>query len=333
MEKGVLLINVGSPDSAEEKDVKKYLREFLMNPLVLDYPPLFRKSLVELYLLPKRIPKLKEGYKKIWWTDGSPLNVISNRLKTKLHQKTKIPIALGMQYGNPSIFSAIQELQNQGVNEILVLPMYPQYTLSTIWSAADKAMQIQSKHFKDVKLTFLNSFYKHPDYIRVLADRINGKLPAEYDKLLFSYQGIPQRHDRKASRKAKQYKNAEFETYRNQCLETTELVRQELGLSQEKIDVSFQSRMEMDTWIKPYTDEILKNYPAKGVKKVVVVCPSYLTDGIETLYEISEIEKENFTSHGGTYFGYIKGLNYNEEWAKVLTKWIKGWELKETENV
>lgn len=333
MKKGVLLINMGSPDSPQEEDVKRYLREFLMDPLVLDYPYLFRKTLVELFILPKRTSKSAAAYKKIWWTEGSPLVVISKRLQKKLFQKTQIPIALGMRYGNPSIHSAIKELHGQGVKEILVLPLYPQYTLSTIWSAADKAMQIQKKHFKDIKLTFLNSFYKHPDYIRVLADRINGKLPAEYDKLLFSYHGIPERHDRKATRKAKQYKNSQFETYRNQCIETTELVRQELGLPEGKLDVAFQSRMEMDSWIKPYTDDTLKNYPKEGVKKVVVISPSFVADCLETLYEVSEQGKEIFDSNGGEYFGYIKCLNDNEEWVKVLTKWIKGWELKDIEIV
>jgi len=333
MEKGVLLINSGSPDSKEVEDVKIFLREYLMDPLVQDYPYFIRKLKTELHILPHRAKSDSEAYKKIWWTEGSPLEVISKRLQKKLVQKTQLPIALGMRYGNPSIQSAIQELQEQGVNEVLVLPLYPQYTMSSTWTAADKAMQLQKKYFKDVKLTFLNSFYKHPDYIAALVDRINGKLPAEYDKLLFSYQGIPERHDRKATEKARQYKNAQFETYRNQCLETTELVRKELGLPEDKIEVSFQSRMANNSWIKPHTHEVLKNYPNQGVKKVVVVSPSFVSDCLETLDEISNQGDKIFKSNEGEYFGYIKCLNDNEEWAKVLTKWIKGWQFKDTEIV
>ena len=333
MEKGVLLINSGSPDSNEVEDVKVFLREYFMDPLVLDDPYFLRKMKVEFTILPQRAKIEAEAYKKIGWTEGSPLLVISKRLQKKLIQSTQIPIALGMRYGNPSIQSALQELKDQGVREVLVLPLFPQYTMSTTWTAADKTIQIQSKLFKDLKLTFLNSFYKHPNYIAALVDRINGKLPAEYDKLLFSYQGIPESHERTATQKAKQYKNTQFETYRNQCLETTELVRKELGLPEDKIDVSFQSRMRAKSWIKPYTHEVLKNYPNQGVKKIVVVSPSFVTDGLETLDETSNQGEKIFKSNGGEYFGYIKCLNDNEEWTKVLTQWIKGWQFKDTEIV
>src|SRR5690606_11931269 len=271
MKKGVLLINLGSPDSTDVQDVRKYLREFLMDPLVIDSPYLIRKLVVELAILPKRPADSAEAYKKIWWKEGSPLIVLSKRLQEKLGEKSEIPVALGMRYQNPSIKSAMQELYDQGVREVLVIPLYPQYTMSSTETVVLKTNELQKKFFKDLNLTFLNSFYNRPDYIKVLADRIREQLPENFDKLLFSYHGIPERHDKKAVEKSKKFPELKIKTYRDQCYETTELVRNELNLPDEKMTVSFQSRLGKDPWIKPYTDFVLKDFPAEGVKNIAVV--------------------------------------------------------------
>ncbi|HLV24347.1 MAG TPA: ferrochelatase [Moheibacter sp.] len=326
MKKGVLLINLGSPDSTDVQDVRKYLREFLMDPLVIDSPYLIRKLVVELAILPKRPADSAEAYKKIWWKEGSPLIVLSKRLQEKLGEKSEIPVALGMRYQNPSIKSAMQELYDQGVREVLVIPLYPQYTMSSTETVVLKTNELQKKFFKDLNLTFLNSFYNRPDYIKVLADRIREQLPENFDKLLFSYHGIPERHDKKAVEKSKKFPELKIKTYRDQCYETTELVRNELNLPDEKVTVSFQSRLGKDPWIKPYTDFVLKDFPAEGVKNIAVVAPAFVSDCLETLEEIAMGYEELFMESGGENYTYLECLNDSDAWVEVLLKWINGWE-------
>lgn len=325
MKKGVLLINLGSPDSTEVEDVRTYLREFLMDALVIDSPWLVRKAVVELAILPKRPVHSAEAYKKIWWNEGSPLIVISKRLQQKLQQKLSIPVALGMRYKNPSIKAGLHELYEKGVREVLVIPLYPQYTMSSTETVVLKTQEVQKKYFKEMNLTFLNSFYNRPDYIKVLASSIKEKLPESFDKLLFSYHGIPERHERKAIEKGKKHPDLPIKTYRDQCFETTELVRQELDLPEEKIMVSFQSRLGKDPWIKPYTDFVLRDLPKEGVKNIAVVAPAFVSDCLETLEEIEMGGKEIFEENGGKSYSYVPCLNDNEQWINVLEKWIKGW--------
>lgn len=331
MKKGVLLINLGSPDSTDVQDVRKYLREFLMDPLVLDTPYLVRKFVVEFAILPKRPAASAEAYKKIWWEEGSPLITLSKRLQKKLADKTEIPIALGMRYQNPSIQSALQELNDKGVTDVLVIPLYPQYTMSSTETVVLKTNELQKKFFKNMNLTFLNSFYNRPDYIKVLADRIKEQLPGNFDKLLFSYHGIPERHDQKAIAKGRKFPELKIKTYRDQCYETTELVRQELGLPEDKIFVSFQSRLGKDPWIKPYTDFILRDFPAEDVKNLAVVAPAFVSDCLETLEEIAMGGKEIFEENGGEHYTYVACLNDSEPWVNVLLKWIDGWETSKAE--
>ncbi|MDX9704188.1 MAG: ferrochelatase [Weeksellaceae bacterium] len=331
MKKGVLLLNWGAADSSEKEEVKEFLKEVLMDPMVLDFPFLTRKFLADFKIIPQKLNEITEAYKKTEWTEGSPLSVISKRLQKKTQQKTQLPTATGMRYGSPSIQHALYKLASEEVEQILVIPLFPQYTMSSTWTAVDKVMEIQQKKFKNLQLTFLNSFYKHPDYIQALADRIMGKLPSEYDKLVFSYRGIPERHERKASEKAKQYKFTQFETYKNQCITTTELVCKEVGIDSEKVEITFHTPLGKGEWLKPSTMETLENYPKIGIKKVVVISPSHVLDSTETLENISTRGLETFKSAGGDYFGYIKGLNDNEEWAKTLAKWINDWAKREEE--
>lgn len=329
MKKGVLLINLGSPDSTDVPDVKKYLREFLMDPLVLDSSWLVRKLVVELAILPTRPAASAEAYKRIWWDEGSPLIILSKRLQKKIAEKSELPIALGMRYQNPSIQSAMQELHDKGVREVLVIPLYPQYTMSSTETVVVKTNELQKKFFKDMNLTFLNSFYNRPDYIKVLAESIKKQLPEHYDKLLFSYHGIPERHDKKAVEKGKKYPELNIKTYRDQCYETTELVRQEIGLPEEKVFVSFQSRLGKDPWIKPYTDFTLKDFPAEGVKNLAIVAPAFVSDCLETLEEVAMENKEIFEESGGEHYTYLACLNDSDAWVDVLLKWINGWEASQ----
>ena len=325
MSKGILLVNLGSPDSTNVEDVRTYLREFLMDGKVIDSPWLIRKMIVELFILPKRPINSAEAYKKIWTDQGSPLIVYSKILQKKVQEQLEIPVGLAMRYKNPSIEFGIQELYDKGVRDILVVPLYPQYTMSTTETVADKVLEIQKKKFKDVNVQFLKAFYNHPDYIKVLGDSIKEHLPEDFDQLLFSYHGIPERHDKKAIRAAKVSK-LPIETYRNQCFETTQLVAEYLGLPEEKYTTSFQSRLGKDPWIQPYTDQTLEHFPEKGVKKLAVCTPAFVADCLETLEEISMEGKEEFLKAGGEQFSYIPCLNDRQDWINVLVKWLKGWE-------
>ena len=325
MSKGILLVNLGSPDSTNVEDVRTYLREFLMDEKVLDSPWIIRKTIVELFILPKRPEKSAEAYRKIWTKEGSPLIVYSKILRDMVQKQMDIPVVLAMRYKNPSIEAGLQELYDKGVRDILVVPLYPQYTMSSTETVADKVLEIQKKSYKDTKINFLKAFYNHPDYIKVLGDSIKENLPEEYDKILFTYHGIPERHDNKALRAAKISK-LPIETYRNQCFETTRLLTEYLQLPEDKYTTSFQSRLGRDPWIKPYTDYVLEEFPEQGVKNLVVCSPAFVADCLETLEEISMEGQEEFLKAGGEQFTYIPCLNDRQEWVDTLVKWLKGWQ-------
>ncbi|HBX61803.1 ferrochelatase [Empedobacter sp.] len=325
MSKGILLVNLGSPDSTNVEDVRTYLREFLMDKKVLDSPWIIRKTVVELFILPKRPEKSAEAYRKIWTKEGSPLIVYSKILRDMVQKQMDIPVVLAMRYKNPSIEAGLQELYDKGVRDILVVPLYPQYTMSSTETVADKVLEIQKKSYKDTKINFLKAFYNHPDYIKVLGDSIKENLPEEYDKILFTYHGIPERHDNKALRAAKISK-LPIETYRNQCFETTRLLTEYLQLPEDKYTTSFQSRLGRDPWIKPYTDYVLEEFPKQGVKNLVVCSPAFVADCLETLEEISMEGQEEFLKAGGEQFTYIPCLNDRQEWVDTLVKWLKGWQ-------
>lgn len=325
MSKGILLVNLGSPDSTNVEDVRTYLREFLMDKKVLDTPWVIRKTVVEFFILPKRPERSAEAYKKIWTDEGSPLIVYSKILREKVQEQMDIPVGLAMRYKNPSIQKGIQDLYDQGVRDILVVPLYPQYTMSSTETVADKVLEIQKKNFKDTNIQFVKAFYNHPDYIKVLAESIKENLPEDFDKLLFSYHGIPERHDNKALKAAKT-SGLPIETYRNQCFETTRLVTEYLQLSEDKYTTSFQSRLGRDPWIKPYTDHLLEEFPTQGVKNLAVCTPAFVSDCLETLEEISMEGREEFLHAGGEKFTYIPCLNDRQDWIDTLVKWFKGWQ-------
>ena len=325
MSKGILLVNLGSPDSTNVEDVRTYLREFLMDKKVLDSPWIIRKTVVELFILPKRPEKSAEAYRKIWTKEGSPLIVYSKILRDMVQKQMDVPVVLAMRYKNPSIEAGLEELYNKGVRDILIVPLYPQYTMSSTETVADKVLEIQKKKYKDTKINFLKAFYNHPDYIKVLGDSIKEKLPENFDKLLFSYHGIPERHDNKALRAAKVSK-LPIETYRNQCFETTRLVTEYLQLPEDKYTTSFQSRLGRDPWIKPYTDHMLEDFPGQDVKNLAICTPAFVSDCLETLEETSMEGREEFLKAGGEQFTYIPCLNDRQDWVDVLVKWLKGWQ-------
>lgn len=333
MKEAVLIVNLGSPESPEAKDVKPYLREFLMDERVIDVPFLLRKFLIEGIILPTRPKKSAAAYKKIWWEEGSPLIVLSYRFFELLKKEMPLPLALGMRYGNPSIESAISSLQqeNPDLERILLVPLYPHYAMSSFETVVVKAEEVINEKFPHIKMQTLPPFFNNEDYIDALAASMEPYLQEEYDHLLFSYHGIPERHLRKSDPSHAhclsrpdccELANAAHHTcYRHQVFETTKLVAEKLNIPKEKHSVSFQSRLGRDPWLKPYTDFVLEELPEKGKKKLVVACPAFVSDCLETLEEIGMEGKEEYLEAGGESFTLIPCMNENEAWAKAVAKW------------
>lgn len=335
--KGVLLVNLGSPDTTKTKDVKKYLKEFLMDERVIDVPYVLRNLLVKGIILNTRPKKSAKAYKKIWWDEGSPLVVISERFAKKIKSNVKIPVALAMRYGSMSMEKGFEELINQGVSEILLVPLYPHYAMSSYETVTVKAEKIVAKKYPKVMMDILPPFYKNPDYINAMANNIKHHLKGfNYDHILFSYHGIPERHIKKSDPTNNHCKIdgsccernsvAHHTCYRHQCFETTKGIVKELGLKKEMHSNSFQSRLLNDPWLKPYTDFELEKFPKENKKNVAVITPAFVSDCLETLEEIAMEGKEDFLEAGGTDYKHIPCMNDNDDWVQVMTGWIDHWE-------
>ncbi len=338
--KGVLLVNLGSPDSPTAKDVKPYLDEFLMDPRVIDVPRWLRNIIVRGIILQTRPKKSAEAYKKIWWEEGSPLIVISERFSDKVSKQTDIPVALGMRYGSMTIKKALQSLKNKGVDEVLLVPLYPQYAMSSFETVVVKAMEEQQQFFPNMNLTTLPAFYKNPDYIEVLSESIaEGLKDFEYDHVLFSYHGIPERHIRKSDPTKFHCKIdgqccttnsvAHHSCYRHQCFETTRQVKAYLQLPEDKVSISFQSRLPNDPWLKPFTDFEFVRLAKEGKKRLAVITPAFVADCLETLEEIAMEGKHQFEEAGGEAYKHIPCLNDTDAWVGVMAKWISTWQATE----
>ncbi len=338
--KGVLLVNLGSPDSPTPKDVKPYLDEFLMDERVIDVPKWLRVLLVRGIILQTRPKRSAEAYSKIWWEEGSPLIVISERFTEKVKAKTELPVALGMRYGSMSIKKALQELKDKGVDEVLLVPLYPHYAMSSYETVVVKTMEVKKESFPEIKITTLPAFYKNDQYIKVLSDAIaSGLKDIDYDHILFSYHGIPERHIRKSDPTSFHCKIdgsccqtnsvAHHSCYRHQCYDTTERVKAFLNLPDEKVSSSFQSRLAGDPWLKPYTDYEFERLAKEGKKNLAVITPAFVSDCLETLEEIAMEGKEQFQEAGGEEYKHIPCLNYSDPWVELMSEWIEDWNKNE----
>lgn len=325
--KGILLINLGSPKSTSVKDVKEYLDEFLMDERVLDMSWIGRALLVKGIILKTRPKKSAEAYKSIWTDQGSPLIVNSIKLQKKLQEVVDVPVALGMRYAEPSIEKGIQDLIDQGVNQITLFPLYPQYAMSTVETILEKVKSLQQRNFPDIKINVVKPFYNKEIYIESLANSIQENLPENFDQLLFSYHGVPERHIYRTDythtcdlENCRTEKNQHFNEYcyLNHCYETTRLVQEKLGLKDEQVKITFQSRLLKDPWLQPYTDQTLEALPKEGIKKIAICCPAFVSDCLETLEEIAIEGKEEFLHAGGENYHYIPCLNDNDDWVNVV---------------
>ena len=328
--KGLILVNLGSPDSYQVKDVKKYLREFLMDERVLDAPYLVRKMIVEGLVLPFRPAKSAEAYASVWMKDGAPLKVLTDGFKEELQHLVDLPIAIAMRYGHPSpaaALEAIEEMTDE-LEEIWIAPLYPHYAMSSYETALVYVKNEIQKIKPGLRLHILQPFYQEEGYIHSLAQSIQPYLAAEFDHLLFSYHGLPVRHLRKSDPTGSHCYKMEgccdkpspawqF-CYKHQVIQTTKLTASKLGLAPAQFSYSFQSRLGQDEWIKPFTVERLENFPKEGIKKLLVACPAFVADCLETLEEMAIRGKKTFMDAGGESFHLIPCLNASRPWVKTF---------------
>ena len=326
---GILLSNLGTPDAPTKAAVKPYLRQFLSDTRVIEPPPprWIWQIILNAVILNLRPKKSAKAYKTVWDThgEGSPLLSIAKKQKNAIASELeknapgKFIVSLGMSYGNPSMGSALNELESQGCKNIIVLPLYPQYAGASTGSVFD-AVAREFMTWRNVpELRFISSYNKEDLYIEALANSVKEYQAAhgKPDLLLMSYHGIPKRYFDKG------------DNYPCQCCKTTFLLASKLDLKPNEYTMTFQSRLGVAEWMKEYTDKTLKSLPGKGVKSVQVICPGFSADCLETIEEISEENKNYFMESGGEKFGYIPALNDRQDHIDFLTKLLlknaQGW--------
>jgi ferrochelatase len=334
MKRGIILMNLGSPDSTDVKDVRRYLDEFLMDERVIDYPYLFRLLLVKGIIVPFRAPKSAEAYKSIWTNEGSPLIVFTKQLQEALQKQVTEPVEIAMRYGNPAPKQAYDNLLKKihGLEEVVLMPLYPHYAMSSYETAVEFMKEVHRKNKYSFKLTTIAPYYNNEEYIHALAQSIRPYLQNDFDRLLFSYHGVPERHilkgDITGSHCLKSPNCCVVDSpahkycYRHQCLKTTDLVTNELRIPKEKFELSFQSRLGRDKWLTPYTAQRLSELPREGARKLLVACPAFVSDCLETLEEIAGQGKEIFLHAGGESFTMIPCLNTHPLWVNAIAKWV-----------
>ncbi len=335
MERGIILMNLGSPDSTKVKDVKRYLNEFLMDRRVIDYPYVFRLLLVKGIIVPFRAPKSAGAYKSIWTKEGPPLIVLTKQLQKSLQNQIDEPVEIAMRYGNPTPHNAYSNLLKKipGLQEVVLMPLYPHYAMSSYETAVEYMKEVHKKNKYSFSLTTIPPYYNNADYVRALSESIKPYLYQDFDKLLFSYHGVPERHivkgDITSNHCLKRSDCCEMDSpahqycYRHQCFRTTSLVAEALGIPREKFELSFQSRLGRDKWLTPYTAQRLSELPKEGIKRLLVVCPAFVSDCLETLEEIAGQGKEIFLHAGGESFTVIPCLNTHPLWVNAIAKWIR----------
>ncbi|QEQ60752.1 ferrochelatase [Haemophilus influenzae biotype aegyptius] len=311
---GVLLANLGTPDSPTPKSISHYLWQFLTDPRVVDLPRCKWYPLLKAIILPLRSKRIAKNYQAIWTEQGSPLLAISRQQKDALQayldkQNIDTQVEIAMTYGNPSIQSAMKNLLKNQVERIIVLPLYPQYSSSTTGAVFDAFANALKEERGLVPFDFIHSYHVDENYINALADSIKVRLkPDEF--LLFSYHGIPLRYEKMG------------DYYREHCKQTTIAVVNKLGLTENQWGMTFQSRFGREEWLQPYTDKFLQNAAPQGIHKIAVICPGFSVDCLETIEEIDKENRENFLKNGGQSYQYIPALNVEHAHIEMMGKLI-----------
>ncbi|AWL13090.1 Protoporphyrin ferrochelatase [Saliniradius amylolyticus] len=324
---GVLITNLGTPDAPTKPALKRYLKEFLSDPRVVEVPRLLWWLVLNLVILNIRPKRSAEAYASVWSEQGSPLLVHTRNQAKALAESLRaehgeqLVVDFAMRYGNPSIESRVDTMLAQGVRKLLVMPLYPQYCASTTASTFDKLSEVLQRRRWMPELRFVTQYHDDPGYIDALVNKVR-QFREQYgnaQKLIFSYHGIPKRY------------LMQGDPYHCQCYKTTRLVAKKLGLSEDEYLTTFQSRFGREEWLKPYTDETLKKLAADGVESVQVVCPGFSADCLETIEEIGEENRDYFLQGGGRSYAYIPALNDDPEHIQALEALIRqnlqGWSL------
>lgn len=334
--KGVLLINLGTPDSPSTSDVRKYLDEFLMDERVIDVNPVSRALLVKGIIVPFRGPKSAKLYKEIWSdTTGSPLMYYSLLQKTLLQDQLgdEYHVELAMRYQSPSIESALKKLQDAQVSSIKVLPLFPHYASASTGSVIQKVMELVSKWPTIPNISFVNSFHDNELMIDVFVSNGQKYQPESYDHILFSFHGLPQRQLKKSDHSQKHCLQSESccstltddnkFCYSAQCHDTARLIAAKLDLPKDKYTVCFQSRLGKDPWVYPYTSVVIEELAKKGVKRLLVFCPAFVADCLETVYEVTVEYGDEFKKLGGEHVQLVESLNDHPVWINALENMAK----------
>jgi protoporphyrin/coproporphyrin ferrochelatase len=324
---GVLLINLGTPDSPAVGDVRPYLSQFLNDPRVIDIPWLSRKMLVNAIIVPFRAPKSAKVYKKLWTDNGSPLLFHSERAKELLQLElgAEYDVHLAMRYKNPSIPDVLEKMRLKNYSKIIVVPMFPQYASASTGSALEEVMRVISKWWVIPELKMISQYYDHPLYIDAFAERGRKYNIADYDHVLFSYHGLPERQlDKVYPSGLCKDKDCDHHIteenkfcYKATAYATTRLLAEKFNIPKEKYTVCFQSRLD-EGWVKPYSDEVIKDCGKKGMKKLLVFSPAFTADCLETIIEIGEEYQELFHEHGGEKVQLVESLNDHPLWIQCL---------------
>ncbi|TVQ94975.1 MAG: ferrochelatase [Deltaproteobacteria bacterium] len=333
---GVLLVNLGTPDAPTTRAVRRYLREFLMDPRVLDISGASRWALVNLIIAPTRSPKSAAAYREVWTERGSPLLVASQDLTAAVQQKLgpRFKVALGMRYQNPSIGAALEELRREPLDRLVVVPLFPQYSSAASGSAVEKVFEELAADWNIPSVRVLADFYEHPGFIQAQATVAQRSLASfEPDRVLMSFHGLPERHVKKSW--AQGFSGCDLKgpcppigegnryCYRAQCYATARALAKAMGLSEGDYEVSFQSRLGRDPWIKPYTDLLLPKLAQRGVKRLAVMCPAFVADCLETLEEIGIRAREDWRAAGGEALHLIPCVNAEPEWAEAVAEMVR----------
>ncbi len=333
MKTGVLLIQLGTPDSPSVKDVRKYLSEFLNDPRVIDIPAVARFFLVNGIIVPFRAPKSAKIYQQLWTKNGSPLLLYSQSLQKKLQKSFggEVDVCLAMRYGNPSMENVLEEMRKKNYSRMILLPLFPQYASATTGSAIDKAVNIIRKWWVIPEIKTISQFYDDEGFINCFLEKGKQYNLNEYDHVLFSYHGLPIRQVDKVHVDGKPCSDHNCENeiteenkfcYKAACYATTRLIAKKLNLPEEKYTVCFQSRLNKD-WLEPFADKTVIEQAKKGAKKLLVFSPAFVADCLETIIEIGNEYQQLFVEHGGEKVQLVESLNDSDAWVEALKKLIQ----------
>lgn len=330
---GVLLVNLGTPDSPRPKDVYRYLVEFLTDERVIDLPWIQRQLLVRGFIIPTRYKQSARIYQQIWTPEGSPLMVYGKKVQHALQESlgNGFHVELAMRYQNPSLNNGLKNILEKGIRHLIILPMFPQYASASSGSVYEKIMEHLQKQNTFPKITFIDSFPDHAAVMDAFCHVARKKSLDDYDHYLFSFHGLPQRQIKKADRFNHCLKTQDccqkpcrenVDCYSAQCHLTYKAILEQLKLPQEKTSIAFQSRLGKDPWIEPFTPVVLEELAKNNKKKVLVFCPSFVCDCLETIYEIGVEYAAEFKKGGGERLDLVQGLNEEPLWIEALKKLI-----------